>query len=532
MKQLFGVYDLISNKYDDFSEGVLHLENGSCCLWVMGRAETENEINNLEKIAQIYEADGVNLTEKVFGVFVIIAFDKTAKKLNVFHDRSTSCLATYYVVKDDKIYVGTSLKKILAESKITRKMNEKSVEDFYVNGFIYGEDTLLENVKKIKAFHCLSVENGHALQLKVNYPVKKMTKGEALDNFKPTVDRAIEKCFEGEDEINLPLSSGYDSNYNAYIASEKTDLPINAFSIGGKRGKNELPVVESNIKYYKRMQLKSALTDENTLKNFPDIVWRLEGAVYEVGLPLQYELAQLVSKNGKKTLVCGEVADQVMNLYYLQGDRLEPDKKDGETIHYEFSEYPFIFGNFLILKKNGILANSFGIETRYPYLDNDLVSVCNALKSENQKDKRIHVANCNECLPQGVLDNMKKIGGSTDCHSLFENENEIRKLINLIKECNFYKSHLEMIEKFSYTEKNELVGFNKIKNNIRTFIFDLFNINKTSRDNSKYFNEEMELRECLSIAYLAIFEKLFVEKDVDFNKTEINESLYELINIK
>ena len=530
MKQLFGVFDLKTNEYSDFSENVFSYENSDYKLNILGRAETDNEINCAEKILDIFAKNPLLFTQKVFGVFIAIIYDKLNKKLFVFHDRSTSYVAMYYTQKNDIIYIGNSLKRVLYESKIERKLNEKSVEDFYINGFIFGENTLVENVYKIKAFHCLRLSEGELSQIKVEYPVKNMTKGEALDIFKPTIDKAIEKCFEGEDEINLPLSSGYDSNYNAFIASEKTDLPINAFSIGGRRGKNELPIVKNNVKYYKRMNLKSALTDEGTLKNFPDIVWRLEGAVYEVGLPLQYELANLVSGAGKKTLVCGEVADQVMNYYYLQKDRIEPYTK-GDCINYEFSEYPFIFGNYLILKKNGILANSFGIETRYPYLDNDLISVCYALRSENMKDKRIHVANCNECLPQPVLDNMKKIGGSTDCHSLFADKKEISSFIKSVKNCDFYRFHLEIINKNSYTIKVKLSGFSKLKNDLRNFVFNVLGINKSAREQNHYFNEEMELRECLSIAYLAIFEKLFITGNFDFTKEEIDYKFEELFNL-
>lgn len=528
MKQLFGVFDLSTKEYSDGSVDVYSYSTDRVAMWIMGRAETENKMNCGEKIAEIFNENPMLVTEKVFGVYIAVIYDKNSKKLNVYHDRSTSCYATYFTKKDDRIFIGTSLKRVLAESKIFRKMNENSVEDFYLNGFIFGEETLLENVYKIKAFHCLEISNDNIAQKKVNYPITKMTKGEALDRFKPVLDKAIEKCFYGEKEINLPLSSGYDSNYNAFIASEKTNLPINAFSIGGKKGKNELPVVKKNIMCYNRMNLKYELTDENTLKRFPDIVWKLEGAVFEVGLPLQYELASLVSKNGKKVLVCGEVADQVMNKYYLQEDRIEPNRDNVKK--YEFSEYPYIFGNYLILKKNGILANAFGIETRYPYLDNDLVSVCYALKSENMTDKRIHVANCNECLPKEVLENMKKIGGSTDCHSMFESTDEINKFIESIKNTDFYKTHIEIIKKYSYSEKIKLTGFSKIKNDLKNVIFNLFNVNRQSRENNRYFNEEIELRECLSIAYLEVFKRLFVTGDYDMTMSEITDSFNKMIN--
>lgn len=510
MKHIYGVFDIKKNEYTDGSEEVYSFSDSEISLWVYGSAESENGLNCGEKLADIFKNYGVRFTEKVCGVYIAVIFDRINNSLTVFHDRSTSSAVLYYTQYNEKIYISTSMKHILSKTGMPRKFNENSVEDFITNGFIYGEETLIKDVYKIKAFHCLEIAGNTVQQLRVNYHVHEMSKGEALDSFKLSLDKAVEKCFAGEDEINLPLSSGFDSNYIAYVASEKSDAPINAFSVGGKFGKNELPVVEKNVKHYKRMKLNSALTDKDTLQNLPDIIWRLEGSVYEVGLFLQYELAKLVSDSGKKYLICGECADQVMNKYYLKEDRLFPDKADGETIYYEFSEYPFIFGNYLILKKNGILANSFGIETRYPFLDNEVVSVSHALRSINGKDKRVHTANCEECLSDEILENMSKIGGATEFHSLFNTDDEIKKFLSDVEKSDFYASHKDMIKRHSYTESQKQTGIKKYKTLVRNVLLKIFHI---SNEKNTYFNVEMKLREYMCVAYLIVFEKLFISDD-------------------
>ena len=507
MKQIYGVFDLKKNEYTDASEDVYTFHDDSISLWIYGSAESENSVNCGEVLADIFKKYGLEFTDKVCGVYIAVFFDKISKAVYVFHDRSTSSAVLYYAEYNEKFYISTSLKRIFFETKMPRIFNENAVEEFIINGYIYGENTLVKDIYKLKAFHCLEIAGGTVRQLRVNYHVREMSKGEALDSFKAAVDKAVQKCFHGESEINIPLSSGFDSNYIAYVASEKSDASINAFSVGGKFGKNELPVVEKNVKHYKSMKLSSALTDKDTLQNFPDIVWRLEGSVYEVGLFLQYELAKLVQKNGKKSLICGECADQVMNKYYLREDRLFPQKDGGAPLYYEFSEYPFIFGNYLILKKNGILANSFGIETRYPYLDNEVVSVSHALRSINGKDKRVHTANCEDCLPTEILENMSKIGGATEFHSLFNSEDEIRKFFSDIEKSDFYASHKEMIKRHSYTESQKQTGIKKYKTLVRNTLLKIFHI---SNEKNSYFNTEMKLKEYMCTAYLVIFEKLFI----------------------
>lgn len=524
MKNLFGIFDLTKGSFTESSEACYTFQADTISVTVFGRALADG-INNGEKLIRIFREKRSRFTEHVTGVYIAVFYDAEQKTLMAFHDRSTSPAVLYYTQNGNSVYVGTSLKRLFAESGINRTLNENAVEDFVTNGYIYGDETLIGGVYKLKAFHCLSVSANGAKQLPVKYPVEEMSKGQALDDFAPALERAIEDCFEGEEEINMPLSSGFDSNYIAFTAGKKGAAPINAFSVGGKFGKNELPAVTENAKHYDRLTLSSALTDENTLQNLPDIVWRLEGSVYEVGLFLQYELAKLVSDSGKKYLICGECADQVMNVHYLQNDRIFSQKKDGKPLYYEFSEYPFIFGNYLILKKNGILANSFGIETRYPYLDEKIVAISHALREINGKDKRVHTANCREKLPPEIIANMAKIGGATECHSLFGSKVEIKEFFAKIESSDFYRAHEAVIKRHSFAEKQKQTGVAKFKTRVRDILMKLLRVKK----NDDYFNEEMKLREYMCIAYLLIFEKLFITGQADFARNGINTKLTDLL---
>ncbi|MBR2732375.1 MAG: hypothetical protein IKD72_10380, partial [Clostridia bacterium] len=350
MRKLCGYYDLNERQYRDASEGVLAYETEALLLRVFGNVRTGEAFNDGAALAALYLEFGLRITEHLSGAYLLAVFEKKTGILRVFQDRATSPVALYYTQAGDRLYFSSSLKALLAASCVTRRLNEKVVEDFLINGFLYSDATLLADVFKIKAYHCLSVENGLVAQLPVRYPMAEMTKGEALDRFKPTIDRAVERCIADLDDVSFPLSSGYDSNYIAYVAT-KSKGSATAFSVGGSRGKNEVPIVEKNAPFYPHLTLRTALTDGDSLAHFPDIVWRLEGNVFESGLFLQYELMNLVTKAGKSTLICGECADQIMNLHYHRKDRIYP-QQDGGPIYYEFSEYPYIFSSYLILKKN------------------------------------------------------------------------------------------------------------------------------------------------------------------------------------
>ena len=511
MQYIYGELDLTSCNLTLREHGSAYGIYDDRVVCIHGRIKTENGINDLEEISLMYGKYGKDITEYIGGTYILLLYDQKTKELFVCHDRTTSPVTFYYMSDGDKLFFGSSLKPVIRQLPAPRSFVKGQLEEFMCNGYLYSGETLVEGIYKIKAFHALHVIKGSISQIPVTYHFERLDKGEALGHFKPVLDRAIVSCFEGEDEINAPLSSGYDSSYLVHIANEQGSVPVHAFSVGGKTGKSELPLVEENIRYFTNASLVSVLTDEASLRNLPDIVWRLEGNVFESGIFLQYELAKAVSKAGKKYLMCGECADQVLNENYLREDRIFPEKSE----YYEFSEYPYIFSSYLILKKNGILFNSFGIETRYPYLDNDFVDVAQSLRYENGRDKRCHVANCRECLPEQVLKNVSKIGGSTECHSLFADKDEIHAFFRYIENTDFYQTYTDLIKKYSYAETQKQTGIKKVKTTIRDCVLDLFKINKSGRRANDYFIEEMKIREYMKVMYLVLFEKLFLSGEYD-----------------
>lgn len=462
-------------------------------------------------LLDLYRSYGLELTTHLKGSYLLAIHDENSRKLTIFQDRMTSPVTLYYTTTGGTTYYSTSLKQLLCSSGISRKMNDEAIEEFLVNGYLYGEHTLLRDVFKLKAGYALVVDKEGVKQVPVEYPHEELSPGEALSRWEKVLSTAVRECSTGQEEICLPISSGYDSSYilNTLHGEDKV---VHAFSIGGQFGKNELPQVQENMKQYPKVQLHTALTSSQTLQHFPDIVWRLEGAVYEVGVFLQYELAKLVKSAGKSCLVCGECADQVMNLHFKETERQKPS---APGTYYPFDEYPYIFGSHLILKKNGILFNSFGIETRYPYCDERVISVANALADVNGKDKRCHVANCKALLPQTVLANISKIGGATEFHSLFQKDSERRDLLQKIKASSFYQKHKKVIEAHNYVESVRPRGFTKVKTTLRNVLFSMLRVGQESQRKNRYFLEEMELRDALCVLYLILFEKLFVQGNVD-----------------
>ena len=521
MNYLSGTFETNKNNWRSNCQGINIIEKDGISIALLGNVLLEDGQDTIE----LYRTYGTHLTEHLNGSYVLLVHDQAQKCVWIFTDRMTSPVNIYYAVQEGVVHYATSLKVLLTSCSISREMNEDAIEEFLVNGYIYGERTLLKNVFKLKPLHALRIDSKGVEQIEVKYPSGQMKASEALERWEETLDDAIANRCRDLEEISQPISSGYDSNYILYVTN-KQGKPLHAFSVGGEFGKNEVPLVKENMKAYPNVQLHTALTTAETLQNLPDIVWRLEGAVYESGVFLQYELAKLVLNAGKSCLICGECADQVMNLHFKNAERL---KKLPPDTYYPFDEYPYIFGSQLILKKNGILFNSFGIETRYPFYDEHFIAVATALAAIDGKDKRCHVAQCRRVLPPEVIANISKIGGSTEFHSLFRSDAERKALLKWIKASDFYRRHEALIKKHSYLETQKQHGLVRVKTAMRNTVLDIFHVGTEARKKHRYFLEEMELRDALCVLYLILFKMLFVDSSQDVIQNFTPEKLSNLL---
>lgn len=504
MNHISGSFSQATGQLDDISQGAFSYVDNRLVIRMLGHLDGDQS-GIWAQVAATYQADPDDLTNHLSGFYLLLVYDKEKLTLRVYQGLSSFSQAIYYTTNNSVLYYSTSLRIILKRSGIQRKFNEGRLSEFLFNGHILGSDTLVENVSKLEPFKSLFASTASVTQVPVKYSMPVLSEEEAKEKWNPVLERAIRQAFDGESEINMAISSGYDSNYIMYVVS-KSGLPINAFSVGGGSGADELPIVKKNVKEYENVSLFTARTDSDSLSCLPDIVWRLEGSVFERGIFLQYELARLVMRSGKSYMVVGEGADQVMNVNYLDQSRLSID---GRAMKVTSRDFPYLFASNMVLKKNGIMSNSFGIDCRYPYLDSEFVSVANALRHLDGVKKRFHVDNCKRILSPCICETISKIGGATDCHSLFSSSADIYKFESIIRKSDFYK----FISGFS--DRSEKLTVKKAYVDFLSRVCRVFRVSVANAPKKVYRRNEVLLREYVCYLYLFLFKELFLSGKYD-----------------
>ena len=519
MRNLYAICHKNDGHVELFGQNVITFSSDDISFEILGRVFCDdNKINDCEKIALLYKEYGVNITEHIHGNYIIIFKNHTENTLAVIHDSVTSPFAVYYTEDSENIYISTSIKTIYTYCKAPRSLNEYVIDDFLLNGIINSNETLIDGLYKLCYSQALVVSDGKYAIEYVKYPSTTMTEDEGKAVFNEILLDSVGRCALDTEPLNIALSSGYDSNYILYALREKTSAPINAFSIGGIKGNNELPYARQISKLYDNINYQETLIDSNDLQNMPDIVWRLEGAMNEEGLFLQYALSSTLSSYGVNTLICGESADQIFNQrFHTKDERLKRLGVHG--IKYSSTYFPFEIGILAILKKSGIMANSFGIDTRYPFVDDRVIDVADATKELNGFTKEYQKQNCKEHFKNEVYEivNHQKISGKTSYSALFADDDEL---------ISFYK----LIEKSKWHSKTEKNLFTRINWKLRCAVIKRMSYKNNDEVTEKTLYDEIKMKRYQNLLYLLIFEKLFIsgQFDTHFNESGINVKLKDL----
>jgi len=208
---------------------------------------------------------------------------------------------------------------------------------------------------------------------------------ENYDDWISAFERSVEKratpnCFIG-------LSSGYDSgaianalnklgtDYKAYIVENNENKDI---LDKRKEGiKYEIVTVDPNIKYVLKKRVEKVIYNHSSEAEIVDDVASL-------GLA---SICKLARKEGRKVLLSGQGADEIIGDY-----KLYPKQSNfGGVFPKELSEWENFSGGFQrdYLNKEEYIGGAFNVETRYPFLDKEVVQeflwLTPELKNRNYK---------------------------------------------------------------------------------------------------------------------------------------------------
>lgn len=352
------------------------------------------------------------------GPYLLFIYNKQKKTAFVTSHMFGAPVPVYYVTSGKTLYITTSLSKMKALTKMNYKLNKSKIPDYLMNGYIEGNNTLVQNVFKLPQGKGLYIGKYlvRLVNSKISFSCQYSNVSDIHDRYERTIETAVRNNIpklKKDEKYFIALSGGFDSNSILHFLRKiDPDSGIQAVSIGGEKGRNEAVVAAEIVESYDNVDFDTTLVTPETFSHLDEIVERLEGNVFEIGVFLQYELSKLLREKGCNNMICGECADQVFhkNTYTKTSKRVKK---------YSYENTPLEMAAYTVLKKSTYMLNSFGIRGYYPFLDYEMIAFGHDYKEQNGVTKEVHKAECKRILKTEVSEKLIKQGGTTQMMALF-----------------------------------------------------------------------------------------------------------------
>jgi asparagine synthase (glutamine-hydrolysing) len=189
--------------------------------------------SHAELLLHGYQAHGQDFFRRLHGKFMAALWDARQRQLILVNDRF-GMRPLYYAHVAGRLVFGAEIKAVLADPAVPRRQNLCGIAQFFTYGQMLGEDTLLEAVWLLPAAGWLTYDVdqdrltlGRYWQLQGGAPVGTT---EALDRIDHAFAQAVQRCSAGTPRLGLSLSGGLDARTILGVLDD--DIPLTTISIG------------------------------------------------------------------------------------------------------------------------------------------------------------------------------------------------------------------------------------------------------------------------------------------------------------
>jgi asparagine synthase (glutamine-hydrolysing) len=195
-----------------------------------------------------YESGGKDFFRGLHGKFVAAIWDSRKRQVILANDRF-GMRPLYYATLPGRLLFASEIKALLADAEVSRQSNLRGIAQFFTFGHLLGEDTLLDGVRLLPAAGWLTydlnakrvtLERYHRLGATPGAGI--ITKAQVLDRVDEAFGNAMTRCTAGSGRLGLALSGGLDSR--TILAAMDPERPLTTVSIGMAGARDHLSAAE------------------------------------------------------------------------------------------------------------------------------------------------------------------------------------------------------------------------------------------------------------------------------------------------
>ena len=272
--------------------------------------------SDTEVLLHGYEQWGVDLLQRVRGMFTFVIWDKNKQEL--FGARDHFGIKPFYYAKMNGTFMYASeIKSLLRHPDFVKELNAEALKPYMTFQYPAIGETFFKGVYKLPEGHYFTYRDGKMdihRYYDDDFREGKQKLGELVNSIDQTVCDSVKAHQIADVEVGSFLSSGVDSSYVAAVAR-----PQHTYSIGfGKGTYNESQKAGELAELLKLNNTAESLTDEEAFAAFPRIQWHLDEPDSNPSCVPLYFLSALAAKD-VKVVLSGEGADELFARYIDYG---------------------------------------------------------------------------------------------------------------------------------------------------------------------------------------------------------------------
>lgn len=276
------------------------------------RSATDTEV-----ILAAYLQWGPQCVQHFNGMWAFAIYEPAERRLLLSRDRFGE-KPLHYWLHDGRLVFASEIKAILAHPLRRRARPDVVAAYLYLGEANSRLESFFAEVAMLPPAHnaVFELDTG-ALDLHRYYEPRRASVKAEPEVLRQVLRGAVERRLVADVPISISLSSGTDSTSVAALTAQLTPARVKAFSTTSEHGPgDETALVASFIARYPQFELeKSALSEASFCANYRRLIWHMDEPFARQSAYVRWEIANNTHRHGRKVLLNGEGADEVLGGY-------------------------------------------------------------------------------------------------------------------------------------------------------------------------------------------------------------------------
>ena len=274
--------------------------------------------SDTETIVHGYEEYGIDVVQRLEGMFAIALWDSRRERFFLVRDR-IGIKPLYYTVRNGALIYGSEIKAILQHPWVQRDIDPEALYHYLTFITTPAPSTLFKDIYKLPAGCILewdargNVSERQYWDAIVPRPARPMGEGEAIEQIRSLLSQAVEKRMMSDVPFGVFLSGGIDSSTNVALMSRLMDRTVYTFTVAFKQDEkyNELEYARQIAREFATNHHEVFIDEQDLIDFIPKLVFHQDEPIADpVCVPLYY-VSKLARDSGTIVVQVGEGSDEL-----------------------------------------------------------------------------------------------------------------------------------------------------------------------------------------------------------------------------